>query len=63
MPLFEHKCGACGHQFEVLVRPSQVDQSQPCQRCEHPDTQRLITPASFSLKGGGWYKDGYTKEK
>jgi len=32
----------------------------PCPKCG--DTaDRVISQTSFTLKGGGWYKDGYSK--
>jgi putative FmdB family regulatory protein len=63
MPIFEQRCRKCGHQFEVLVSHSERNKIQPCRKCGHGQTVRVIGRSSFSLKGGGWYKDGYTKEK
>jgi len=31
-----------------------------CEKCEEK-MRRKISQSSFALKGGGWYKDGYTK--
>jgi len=63
MPIFEQRCRKCGHQFEVLVSHSERNKIQPCRKCGHGQTVRVIGRSSFYLKGGGWYKDGYTKEK
>jgi putative FmdB family regulatory protein len=60
MPLFTHKCLKCGHQFEVLVRGKQIDETQRCEKCD-AETTRIAMPGSFSLRGGGWAQDGYVK--
>ena len=33
-----------------------------CPECEKETMKRKIGLSSFQLKGGGWYKDGYTKK-
>jgi putative FmdB family regulatory protein len=57
MPLREYDCPKCGT-FEVL----QKVHDEPLTRhetCGEPVTKRLSL-SSFSLKGGGWYADGYS---
>ena len=60
MPIYDFKCKSCEHTFEVLQKYS--DDNPPCEECGK-DTERLISKTSFILKGGGWYKDGYSKPK
>ena len=33
-----------------------------CPECEKETMKRQVGLSSFQLKGGGWYKDGYTKK-
>ena len=60
MPFYDFKCNECTHIFEVLQKYS--DDYPPCEKCDG-DTERLISNTSFVLKGGGWYKDGYSKSE
>jgi len=32
-----------------------------CEKCGQP-VQKLVSNTSFSLKGGGWYQDGYANK-
>ena len=67
MPIYEYKCGKCGHQFETM----QSITADPLKECtketgdkKNPcggELKKMISQTSFSLKGGGWYKDGYSK--
>ncbi len=57
MPIYEYRCNDCGAEFEV----SQGMDEEPlttCKQCSG-SVHRLISFTSFSLKGGGWYSDGY----
>ena len=58
MPIYEYKCGKCKKLFEYLQKFSD-DPKEECEECEGNLTKVLST-SSFSLKGSGWYKDGYT---
>lgn len=62
MPLYEYRCPKCGHAFEKIVRFADSDKPQPCPKegCEELETKRLISASNFQLKGGGWYRDGYS---
>ena len=33
-----------------------------CPECGSVETRSIINKTSFSLKGKGWYSDGYTKD-
>jgi putative FmdB family regulatory protein len=48
MPLYEYKCCACGHCFEVLVR----DSSPPvCPACDARDVERQLSLFAVSSEG------------
>ena len=59
MPMFAQRCVVCDHRFEVLVSPRAIEADQPCPACGEPKTIRMISRSSFTLRGGGWAKDGY----
>jgi putative FmdB family regulatory protein len=56
MPLREYDCPRCGT-FEVLQKHSDepLEHHEPC----GSKVERKMSLSSFSLKGGGWYSDGY----
>lgn len=58
MPIYEYQCKDCKKTFEVFQKIT----DEPLTKCKDcgGKISRLISETSFSLKGGGWYKDGYT---
>jgi len=58
MPLYDFKCTECEHVFEIIQK--YIEPNPKCEECGEP-TIRIISRTSFTLKGDGWYKDGYTK--
>lgn len=59
MPIYEYTCKSCGKNFETMQKISEPPVA-PCPKCG--DTaDRMISRTSFTLKGSGWYKDGYSK--
>ena len=62
MPLYEYKCSSCGKNFEKLQKFSDAPLTT-CECGENGAVSRLLSPPSFHLKGGGWYKDGYGSGK
>jgi len=69
MPIYEWVCPRCGHEEETLQRIN--DPAPTCLNCvySHKDKNiletmnRKISKSSFTLKGGGWFKDGYSKSQ
>ena len=57
MPIYEYRCNACGKQFELFQKITD-DPLAECPECGGT-VERLVSASSFSLKGSGWYKDGY----
>jgi len=58
MPIYEYQCSMCEKTFEIFQKITE-DPLKKCPDCGG-DVNRLISQTSFALKGGGWYKDGYT---
>lgn len=58
MPLYEYVCERCSSDFEKLMRLS--DPTPACPECGSDQVKKKVSAAAFALKGGGWYKDGYT---
>ena len=59
MPLYEYLCQDCGITFEARQKFSDPPLSQ-CRSCGGA-VRKLISQAGFTLKGGGWYQQGYTE--
>ena len=66
MPIYEYKCQKCEHRFETMQRitdePLTTCPVEECPEKKHGEGElkKMISQTSFSLKGGGWYKDGYS---
>lgn len=58
MPIYEYKCGKCGHDFETLQRISDAPLTE-CPACGEPALKKLVSAAAFRLKGGGWYETDF----
>ena len=58
MPIYEFECNSCGYIFEDLVKYNQDHEF--CPKCNEY-SKKIISRASFHLKGGGWADTGYDK--
>lgn len=58
MPTYLYLCETCNLEFEETHSIS--EEVQECSKC-HNKPKRLISSGNFILKGGGWYKEGYSK--
>ncbi len=59
MPFYEFEC-TCGEITEELVKMG--TEEIECPKCG-AKAKKIISRCSFSLKGGGWYADGYASTK
>lgn len=59
MPIYHYRCSACETIHEVLAKMSDPTPKN-CATCgqEHV-LQKQVVRTSFTLKGGGWYREGY----
>ena len=62
MPIQRFKCRNkdCEHEHRDIVKMDTNTKS--CPKC-NSECYRMIGSFNFHLKGGGWFKDGYTKPK
>jgi putative FmdB family regulatory protein len=61
MPLYEYECTACHRHTEKIQKFSDPEITV-CPHCGG-ELKRVLSAPAFSLKGGGWYKDGYASAK
>ena len=57
MPVYEYRCTACSNQFELRQKFSDAA-ADHCPKCGGA-VHKMVSASAFSLKGGGWYGDGY----
>ncbi|MEC8357218.1 MAG: zinc ribbon domain-containing protein [Pseudomonadota bacterium] len=58
MPIYEYQCGSCSHSLEALQKISDGPLLD-CPACGLPSLKKLVSAASFRLKGGGWYETDF----
>ena len=61
MPIYEYRCGSCGHELEKLQRMSDPELTD-CPDCGEAALSRLVSAAGFRLKGSGWYETDFKKD-
>jgi len=54
MPIYEYRCGDCGHKLEALQKLSDSPLTE-CPVCGKARLSKLVSAAGFQLKGSGWY--------
>lgn len=54
VPIYEYQCDNCGHRLESIQKISD-DPLVTCPQCENDSLRKLVSAASFRLKGTGWY--------
>jgi putative FmdB family regulatory protein len=58
MPIYEYRCGACGHHLEALQKMTESP-LRKCPECGKSQLKRLVSASQFRLKGGGWYETDF----
>jgi len=58
MPIYEYQCEQCAHRMEALQKISD-DPLKECPECNQASLKKLVSAASFRLKGGGWYETDF----
>jgi putative FmdB family regulatory protein len=54
MPIYEYRCGSCGHELEALQKLSDAP-LVGCPSCGTDALVKQVSAAGFHLKGSGWY--------
>ncbi|MBB3168869.1 FmdB family zinc ribbon protein [Simiduia aestuariiviva] len=58
MPIYEYRCGSCGHELEALQKISDAPLTD-CPECKQASLTKQVSAAGFRLKGGGWYETDF----
>ena len=58
MPIYEYRCGQCGHKLESLQKFSDAPLTT-CPACGKEALSKLVSAAGFQLKGSGWYQTDF----
>ncbi len=58
MPIYEYICDDCKKITEAMQKITE-EPLKKCPKCSG-NLRKLVSNTSFVLKGGGWYKDGYS---
>src|ERR1043165_2771864 len=53
MPIYEYRCGACGHEEDHLQKVSERPLTK-CPACGKKTYKKQLSAAGFQLKGSGW---------
>ncbi|MDG2141733.1 MAG: zinc ribbon domain-containing protein [Gammaproteobacteria bacterium] len=58
MPIYEYQCSLCEKKIEALQKINDAP-LKDCPVCFAPSLRKLVSAASFRLKGGGWYETDF----
>ena len=61
MPIYEYRCNACEHEFEMLQKIGE-EPIKTCPVCGG-EVRKLISHSAFHLKGTGWYATDFSGKK
>ena len=61
MPLYEYRCDACEHRFEIIQRFSD-DPVSVCPSCGNGPVVKLLSSPAIQFKGSGWYITDYARK-
>ena len=63
MPTYSYTCTACSHDTELVASMMDHPNTVECPKCGEVATRSIRIPVGFILKGAGWARDGYDKQK
>jgi len=61
VPIYEYQCISCEHKFEKIQKVSD-NPLVTCPSCDEDSLRKLVSAASFRLKGTGWYETDFKKK-
>ena len=59
MPIYEYRCGNCGHQFEKFSTKMTDTSSLDCPKCDGLAERLISGGAGLLFKGSGFYTTDY----
>jgi putative FmdB family regulatory protein len=62
MPIYEYRCGSCGHELEALQKMNDPLLTE-CPECKQESLKKALSAVGFRLKGGGWYETDFKSGK
>ena len=62
MPIFDYRCQACDHTFDVLQKLG-AGPLTDCPECGQTELKKLLSAPAFHLKGKGWRNSDDTPKK
>ena len=62
MPIYEYECNECEHKLEVIQKINE-EPLKECPECGDDSLRKLVSAASFRLKGTGWYETDFKDKK
>lgn len=60
MPVYDMYCNKCNKTEEIILKLDDYNKNIPCPTCGEIMTRCIGNKGGFILKGGGWFKDGYS---
>jgi putative FmdB family regulatory protein len=60
VPIYEYRCDACGHSFEVMQKFSETP-LETCELCSGP-IRKVLHPVAIHFKGSGFYTTDYARK-
>lgn len=61
MPLYEYRCEACSHPFEVIQKFSDAP-INTCPKCGAGPIVKLLSSPAIQFKGSGFYINDYARK-
>ena len=52
MPIYEYKCAACGHIFEILTTSDSKDEAVQCSNCQSVKVNKILSVGSLRRGSG-----------
>lgn len=62
MPIFDYRCQACDHTFDILQKLG-AEPLTDCPECGQAELKKLLSAPAFHLKGKGWRNSDDTPKK
>lgn len=61
MPIYEYRCTACGHAFELIQKMSDPP-AKKCPQCGKGKIEKRVSRSAVKFEGTGWYVTDYAKK-